>query len=98
MNLIRISRKLGQRLNETALAMPEVCVEGSTMAAMLRLEMEEERGSFSDWYAGQGGDAALGRTFERARSKFCSLDVDRIINSTRLDDIFNEIDNTNAYL
>ena len=45
-----------------------------------------------------GGDAALGRSFERARSKFCSLDVDRIINSTRLDDIFNEIDNTNAYL
>ena len=97
-NLIRISRKLGQRLNETALAMPEVCVEGSTMAGMLRLEMEEERGSFSDWYAGQGGDAALGRSFERARSKFCSLDVDGIINSTRLDDIFNEVDNTNAYL
>ena len=45
-----------------------------------------------------GGDAALGRSFERARSKFCSLDVDRIINSTRLDDIFKEVDNTKTYL
>lgn len=97
-NLIRISRKIGQRLNETGLAMPEVCVEDSTLAGMLRLEMEEERGSFPDWYKGQGGDAALERSFERARSKFCSLDVDRTVNSTRLDDIFNEVDNTNPYL
>ena len=97
-NLIRISRKIGQRLNETGLILPEVCVEDSTLAAMLRLEMEEEKGGFPDWYAEQGGDPALERSFERARSKFCSLDVDRIVNSTRLDDIFNEVDNTKPYL
>jgi len=41
--LFRISREIGQRLNETDLAMHVVCVEGSTMAGMLRLEIEEER-------------------------------------------------------
>ena len=41
--MFRISREIGQRLNETDLAMHVVCVEGSTMAGMLRLEIEEER-------------------------------------------------------
>ena len=97
-NLIRISRKLGQRLNETGLVMPEVCVEDSTLVGMLKLEMEEEMRSFPDWYAGQGGDTALGRSVERAKSKFCSFDADKIVKSTRLDEIFNEVDNTKAHL
>lgn len=90
-NLIRASKYLKQRVEEINATLPIICPREALLKQVFQTELEQERTYFPEWHESQGGEEGLRNEFDMAvKKKFCSFDVDKIIDSGMLDSIFKE--------
>ena len=70
---------------------PKTCLSETFLKQLLQKEINQERKLFPEWYESHGGDDGIRVSFEKAKlSKFCSMDVDKILESGVLNHIFKE--------
>ena len=74
-------------------AYPKLCLNDTFLDQLLRLEMQQERLYFPQWYDLQGGDEGLRKAFEKAKPKLCSMDDEQVLASGILDSIFDKLNN-----
>ncbi|KAL3799457.1 hypothetical protein HJC23_013912 [Cyclotella cryptica] len=66
---------------------PKKCLNQTFLDQLIKTEMEQEEAYFPEWYRKNGGLEMIRSSFEKANSTFCSMDVDKILDSGVLDKI-----------
>mmetsp|Transcript_17442 Transcript_17442/g.30672 ORF Transcript_17442/g.30672 Transcript_17442/m.30672 type:complete len:214 (-) Transcript_17442:292-933(-) len=92
-NRVKATRFLKRRVQEINAhdALPRICPRDALLEQIFQTELEQERTYFPEWHESQGEEEGLRNEFNMAvKKKFCSFDVDKIIDSGMLDSIFKE--------
>ncbi|KAL7517672.1 hypothetical protein ACHAWX_002579 [Stephanocyclus meneghinianus] len=66
---------------------PKKCLNQTFLDLLMKTEMEQEEKYFPDWYRKNGGPGMILASFDEATDNFCSMDVDRILDSGILDEV-----------
>ena len=72
-------------------AFPTICLNKTIMDHMLRMEMDQEKANFPEWYKTQGGDEGLKKRF--ANVSLCSMDDEMLLATGVLDSVFEAVNN-----
>eukprot|EP00956_Cyclotella_meneghiniana_P011963 scaffold16876_cov23-Cyclotella_meneghiniana.AAC.1 len=67
---------------------PLICLNQSLLEHMLETEKEQEAKYFPQWFLENRGNNSVSIAFQMAKQGLCSMDVEQILDSGILDDIF----------
>ena len=91
----RAARKIVKALEDKGIAssyIPKKCLSTDLWERMLQTEQIHERTYFPEWYERQGGDKGLRQSLEEVTgTKFCTLDVEKILQTGMMDPILKNI-------